>query len=90
MSNFSQIEQSFNKSQKVLSSEEEKEEFALFLKKYYDKLEDDKIKESRKLKIHEKQILNIFERTHSIYYNKTSQLYFNYVNDNFVSMNEYC
>lgn len=82
MSNFSEIDQLFEKIKKVIACDKENEEFTMLLKKYYERLQ------SSKLKITEQEILQNFERNHSIYYNKTSQLYYNYIGDNFVSMNE--
>ena len=83
MSEYTKINYYFENIKKYLSSDKQKEEFALYLSKYYEKCEQE-----NKPKMNEKQILQIFQRNHSIYYNKTSQLYYNYIGDNFVSMNE--
>ena len=84
MYKFSKIDQYVGIIKKnIADDKEKKDEFVMFLVKYYDRLE-----QVNNLKLTEKEILQKFERNHCIYYNKTSQLYYNYIGDDFVSMNE--
>lgn len=83
MSEYTKINNYFENIKNCLSTDKQRDEFVLYLLKYYEKCEQE-----NKLKTNEKEVLKKFERNHSIYYNKTSQLYYNYIGDNFISMNE--
>ena len=83
MSDFSKINHYFENIKKCLSTDKQKDDFCLYLFKYYEKCQQEHI-----FKITEKEIIQNFERQHSIYYNKTSRLYYDYNNDNFISLNE--